>query len=129
MKSTNGSNGGFKAMVAKVMTVGLLAGAFVLVAPTKAQAQGFGIGVQIGGPRYDYARQDSYDGGRRGYYDSGRRDYYEQERREIYRREAFERQREFEHRLAWQRAHDYRFHDRDGRYRDRDRDRDGYGWH
>ena len=94
MKSTNGSNGGFKAMVAKVMTVGLLAGAFVLVAPTKAQAQGFGIGVQIGGPRYDYARQDSYDGGRRGYYDSGRRDYYEQERREIYRREAFERQRE-----------------------------------
>ena len=33
-----------KAMVAKVMTVGLLAGAFALAAPVKAEAQGFEIG-------------------------------------------------------------------------------------
>ena len=118
MNSTNGSSSGFKAMVAKGLTVGLLAGAFVLAAPTKAQAQ-FAIGVQVGGPHYDYARQDYYDGGRRGYYEHERLD---QERREIARQQAFERQREFDQHLAWQRAHDYRFRGHDDRYRD------GYGW-
>jgi hypothetical protein len=125
MNSTNGGRSGFKAMVAKVMTVGLLAGAFVLAAPAKAQAQGFAIGVQLGGPHYDYARDGYYDGGRRDYYEHER---FEQQRREIARQEAFERQREFEQHLAWQRAHDYRFHDRDG-YRDWDGGyREGHGW-
>jgi hypothetical protein len=117
MKSTNGSKGGFKAIVAKAMTVGLLAGAFVLAAPTKAQAQGFAIGVQVGGPHYNYVGQSYYDGGRRDYY---QRERFEQERREIARQEAYQRQRQFEQHLAWQRAHDYRFHDRGYR--------DGYGW-
>jgi hypothetical protein len=53
MKITN-----VKAMVAKGVTVGLLAGAFVLAAPAKADAQQFAV-VQVGypyhGPDY-YAR-------------------------------------------------------------------------
>jgi hypothetical protein len=118
MNSTNG-NSGFKAMVAKGLTLGLLAGAFVLAVPAKAQAQGFAIGVQVGGPHYDYARQGYYDGGRRDYYE---RERFDQERREIARQEAYQRQCQFEQRLAWQRAHDYRFRGHD------DRSRDGYGW-
>jgi hypothetical protein len=47
MKITN-----VKAMVAKGVTVGLLAGAFVLAAPAKADAQQFGVGVQVGSPHY-----------------------------------------------------------------------------
>jgi hypothetical protein len=46
MKITN-----VKAMVAKGVTVGLLAGAFVLAAPAKAQAQ---VVVQVGYPHYVY---------------------------------------------------------------------------
>ena len=42
MKLTN-----VKAMIAKVFTIGLLAGAVVMAAPTKAEAQ-VGIGVRIG---------------------------------------------------------------------------------
>ncbi len=45
-----------KAVVAKVLAVGVLAGAVVLAAPTKAQAQEVYIGV--GGP---YARHDVYE--------------------------------------------------------------------
>ena len=44
MKST------LKAMVAKVMTAGLVAGALVLAAPAKAEAQQFVVGVQVGRP-------------------------------------------------------------------------------
>jgi hypothetical protein len=47
MKITN-----VKAMVAKGVTVGLLAGAFVLAAPAKADAQQFGVAVQVGYPHY-----------------------------------------------------------------------------
>jgi hypothetical protein len=47
MKITN-----VKAMVAKGVTVGLLAGAFVLAAPAKADAQRFGVAVQVGYPHY-----------------------------------------------------------------------------
>ena len=47
MKITN-----VKAMVAKGVTVGLLAGAFVLAAPAKADAQQFAVGVQVGYPHY-----------------------------------------------------------------------------
>jgi hypothetical protein len=50
-----------KAMVAKGVTVGLLAGAFALAAPAKADAQQFAVGVQIGYPHYDYARRGYYD--------------------------------------------------------------------
>jgi len=64
-----------KAMVAKLLAVGVLAGAVVIAAPTKAQAQEVFIGV--GGP---YARHN----------------FYERERIEAYRRhEEFERRREF----------------------------------
>jgi hypothetical protein len=46
MKITN-----VKAMVAKGVTVGLLAGAFALAAPAKAEAQ---VVVQVGYPHYVY---------------------------------------------------------------------------
>ena len=62
-----------KGMVAKVLTVGFLAGAIAMVAPTKAQAQEVFVGV--GGP---YARHN----------------FYEHERIEAFSRHEFER-REF----------------------------------
>ncbi len=130
MKRTN-----VKAMVAKVMTVGLLAGAFVLAAPVKAEAQGWQVGVHLGGPAY--------------YGDDGRREYWEHERQEEFarqqaylqheawerheREEQFERQRAYGYGGYGYRGHDRddrferRGHDRDDRYerRDRDGDRDG----
>ena len=84
MKSTN-----VKSLIAKVMTVGLLAGAVVLAAPAKAEAQGVAFGVQVGYPHYDYSR----------------RDYFE-----FQRREAIRRHEEFVRRQEWERAH--RFHGR-----------------
>jgi hypothetical protein len=63
-----------KKMVAKVLTVGLLAGAVVSFAPEKAQAQAVFVG--------------------NGYY--ARHDFYERERIEAFRRhEAFERRQAF----------------------------------
>jgi hypothetical protein len=79
-----------KAMVAKVMTVGLLAGAFAVVAPVKADAQGFAVGVQVGYPRYDYSR----------------RDYYDHLRFEEAPRAAFIRQQEWERHQAFLYRHD-----------------------
>jgi hypothetical protein len=70
MKSTN-----VKAMVTKVMTVGLLAGAFVMAAPAKADAQQFGAVVEVGYPHNDYSRRAFYE-----------RQRIEQERREAIRR-------------------------------------------
>ena len=81
MKSTN-----VKAMVAKVMTVGLLAGAFVMAAPAKADAQQFGAVVEVGYPHYDYSR----------------RDYFE-----FQRREAIRRHEEWVRHEEWLRAHRY----------------------
>jgi hypothetical protein len=95
MKSTS-----VKTMVAKVMTVGLLAGAFVLAAPQKAQAQ-VSVGVQFGYPQYGYDR-----------------DYYDHLRYEQARREAFLRQQEWERQQAFMR------HEAWERYGDRGRD-----WH
>jgi hypothetical protein len=43
-----------KAMVAKAITVGLLAGAVVLAVPAKADAQPVVVGVRIGYPQYAY---------------------------------------------------------------------------
>jgi hypothetical protein len=97
-----------KAMVAKVMTVGLLAGAFVMVAPAKAEAQGLQVGVRFGGPVF--------------YGDDGRRWYWEHERQEEFAREhayarherveAFERQRAY--------GYGFRGHDRDDHFDRRD---------
>ncbi len=43
-----------KAMVAKVATAGLLAGAFVMAAPVKAEAQPVRFGVEVGHPQYGF---------------------------------------------------------------------------
>jgi hypothetical protein len=122
-----------KAMVARVMTVGLLGGAFVLGAPAKAQAQ-VAIGVQIGGPQYDYNRRDYYERLR---YEQAQAEYARQQawaqQQAWARHEAWERHEREE---AWERQQAYRrysngFVDR-GRgwrdhddYHDRDRDHDG----
>jgi hypothetical protein len=60
MKITN-----VKAMVAKVFTVGLLAGAFAIAAPSKADAQ-VGFGVRVG-PVAVYHRPPVFVGPRYGY--------------------------------------------------------------
>ena len=79
MKLTN-----VKAMVAKGLTVGLLAGAFVLAAPAKAEAQ-ISFGVQFGTPVYN-----------------GYNDYYARQRYEQYRRQqAYEAQQEWARQQAW----------------------------
>jgi len=83
MKLTN-----VKAMVVKAMTVGMLAGAFILAAPVKAQAQGFGVRVQVGYPPYS-------------------RDYYERLRFERERRDAFLRQQAWLRHQALERDHRY----------------------
>jgi len=53
-----------KAMVTKVVTLGLLAGAFAMAAPVKAQAQEYGVRVQFGNPyyrnHYDHIRVEEY---------------------------------------------------------------------
>jgi hypothetical protein len=80
-----------KAMVAKLLAVGVLAGAVVIAAPTKAQAQEVSIGV--GAP---YARHD----------------FYERERIEAYRRHE-----EFERRQAFIRHEEFRRFEHDRFYR------------
>jgi hypothetical protein len=84
-----------KSMITKVMTAGLLAGAFLFAGAKKTEAQQFSIGVQIGQPVV-------YPGyyGRPGYYDRG---YYERLRCERERREAFARQEAWERQQAWMR--------------------------
>jgi len=84
-----------KAIVAKAMTVGMLAGAFVLAAPTKAQAQGIGVRVQVGYPPYGYSRD---------YYERLR---WERERRDAFRQQAWERQQAWLRHNAWERDHRY----------------------
>lgn len=71
-----------KAMVAKVMTVGMLAGAFAMAAPVKAEAQQVVVGF-----------------GYRPYYVAP--GYYERLRIERERRFEFERHE------AWVRGHEY----------------------
>lgn len=56
MKITN-----VKAMVAKALTVGLLAGAALLAAPAKASAQPVILGVQVGYPYYGYPGRGYYE--------------------------------------------------------------------
>jgi hypothetical protein len=103
-------------MIAKGVTVGLLAGAFALAGPAKAQAQQWGVGVQFGSP---YAAP----------YYGDPRDYYARERYEAYRRQqAWAQHEAWERQQAYSRyAYGYRDHDRDRRdhddHRDWDRDR------
>lgn len=86
MKITN-----VKAMVAKGVTVGLLAGAFVLAAPAKANAQQFTVGVQVGYPYHGYYGPDYYA-----------RLRFEQERRHAEWVRAHEYQRyHYDHRRGW----------------------------
>ena len=123
------NNSNVKAIIAKGMAVGLLAGAFVMTGTSKAQAQGLGVGIQIGYPHYDYSRRDAY----------------EHQRFEQARREQFERQQAFARHEAWERherieamrarefrfRHGYEFEDRDEdrRYRHEDGREDRYrGW-
>jgi hypothetical protein len=88
-----------KSMITKVMTAGLLAGAFLFAGSQKADAQQFSIGVQLGTPAYGYdytAYPDYY--ARRDYYDHLR---WEQERRAEIARQEWMRQR------AWQRHEEH----------------------
>jgi hypothetical protein len=83
-----------KSMITKVMTAGLVAGAFLFAGPKKAEAAQVNIGVQIGRPVVypDYYAQ------RRAYYDRLR--WEEARRAEIARREAWRHEQ-------WVRAHRY----------------------
>ena len=88
-----------KSMIAKGMTAGLLAGAFLFATPDKAQAAQVNIGVQIGAPVV--YPNDYY--ARRAYYERLR---LEQARRaEIARREAFIRHQEWLRHEQWVRTH------------------------
>ena len=81
-----------KGMIAKGMMAAMVAGALMVAAPTKAEAQGFAVGVQFGGPRY------------------ARRDFEFERRQEFLRREAFLRHEEWlrAHRFERERGYGYR---------------------
>ena len=102
---------GVKAVLAKVIGIGVLAGAVAIVMPQRAEAQQFAVGVQVGGPVYGYGY-----GPRPDYYAHQRWEHEQHEREEAYARQqawiAHER------REAWERE---RFHGYD-----RDGDRGGY---
>jgi hypothetical protein len=115
-----------KTLVVKGLTAGLLAGAFVLAAPAKANAQQFVVGVQFGSPNYGY-----------GYGYDNPRDYYARQRyEELCRQRAFAAQQAYARQQAWaqheafERREAFEYRDRDrrdrGHHRDWDRDRDGY---
>ena len=92
------------AMIAKVMSVGVVAGALMLAGPAKAKAQAWSVGVQYGAPVYGYAAP-AYGP-----------DYYARLRYERERRAAFERHQ------AWLRAQERARHEawvRQQRYYDR----------
>jgi hypothetical protein len=88
-----------KSMIAKGVTVGLLAGAIALAAPAKAEAQQFAVGVEFGSPAYGYVAPG---------------DYYARQRYEEYCRQQARLQHE-----AWVRQQAYNRY----AYRDHDRDR------
>jgi hypothetical protein len=122
MKITN-----VKAMVAKMFTVGLVAGAIVIAAPTKAQAQ-VSFGVRVGNAPYyapPYARPVpvapvyGYAGG---YYAPEYRHDFDRDR-DWDRRRDWERHEYYEHHGWDRRDHDFDRRDRDD-YRDRDDHRD-----
>jgi hypothetical protein len=98
-----------KGMVAKLMMVGLAAGALAIASPVKAQAQRFAVGVQLGNPDYRYYpngyRYDRDDYRYRG------DDLRAREQREEFRsreaREEFERRQAYVRHEQWERAHRY----------------------
>ena len=95
-----------KSMMAKGITVGLLAGAIALAAPAKAEAQQFAVGVRFGSPAYSYVAPA---------------DYYARQRYEAYCREQVRLQHEaWVRQQAWERQHAYAYRDR----RDHDDHRD-----
>ena len=100
-----------KGILTKVVVAGALAGAVLIAAPQKAEAQKIRIGVQFGQPGYYAPAAPDYGYGYR-------EDYYARERREEFeRREAIARHEAWERRERWE----HRDYDRDRRF-----DRDGY---
>ena len=105
---------GVKAMLAKVIGIGVLAGAVAVVMPQRAEAQQFAVGVQIGGPAYGYGY-----GPRADFYAHERWEHEQHERAEAYaRQQAWVAHEQHE---AWEHA---RYHDHD---HDHDGDRGYYG--
>ena len=102
-----------KAMLVNGVTVGLVAGALVLAAPAKANAQQFAVGVQFGSPGYGYTTHGDY--------------YARQRYEELCRERAFAAQQAYARQQAWAQHEAFERHeawdrDRFG-YGDRDRDR------
>jgi hypothetical protein len=99
-----------KSMMAKGVTVGLLAGAIALAAPAKAEAQQFAVGVQFGSPAYGYVAPGDY--------------YARQRYEELCRERAFAAQQAYARQQAWARHEAWERHEAlEHRYSDRDRDR------
>ena len=96
-----------KGMVAKMMMVGLAAGAFMVANPATAQAQQFAVGVQVGHPAYVY----DHDGYRYDRDDYRRNEFREREQREEFQRrearEQFEQRQAYLRHEQWERAHRY----------------------
>ena len=123
MKITN-----VKSMIAKTMTAGLLAGAFFLASPSKAQAQvswGIHVGVPVqtavyGAPAYGYA-QPAY-----GYYDGDDRRFEQRRRWEAQRQYEIERHEQMERREQWERQQAYRQHEE---HEEHERNERGYGYY
>ena len=110
-----------KAIVGKAMTIGLVAGAMALIAPARAHAQQFAIGVQFGHP-YPY---DAYDA-RRDFYE---RERFEREREAMAQREAWARHEAHERHEAWERQERWEHaRDFDRGEHARDFDRAPYGY-
>ncbi|HEY1995441.1 MAG TPA: hypothetical protein VGG81_13625 [Edaphobacter sp.] len=97
-----------KSMVRKGVTVGLMAGAFALAAPAKAQAQQFAVGVQFGSPSYGYVAPGDY--------------YARQRYEELCRQRAFAAQQAYARQQAWAQHEAFERHEAYGRGYDRDRD-------
>ena len=107
-----------KSMLIRGVTVGVLAGAVVLTAPAKAEAQQFAVGVQFGAPGYGYYAPGDYYARQRAF--AAQQAWAQHEAWD--RHEAFERQEAYG-RFAYGRGdHDRDRHDHDD-HRDWDRDR------
>jgi hypothetical protein len=78
-----------KGMVAKVMLAGLAAGALLAIAPAKAEAQGFGVGVRFGYPAPVFV--SAYP----------RRDFAFERREAFLRHEEWERAHRFDRRFGY----------------------------
>lgn len=94
-----------KGMVAKLMITGLAAAAFMVVSPSKAQAQGFAVGVRVGQPAYAYDHDGYRNDLRR---NEEFRDREAREFRERQAREAYLRHEQWEHEHRFVRPYGYR---------------------